>query len=199
MRAKCDPDGIKAACKVISGGGVVIFPTDTVYGIGCNPFDKNAVRKIYSIKNRLPGKLLPVLVYSKEAAKEIATFDTDAEKVADKMWPGPLTIILSIRDKKLNEALNAGGKIAVRVPDHSCTLELLRQCKYVVGTSANISGKKPVTDPEECEKNMDGHDLMLDGGRITSRGESTIVEFATRGLKIHREGAIKKEEVLDVL
>ena len=199
MRVKCNPDGVKEASRVLSGGGVVVFPTDTVYGIGCSPFDKDAVRRIYRIKNRDPAKPLPVLAYSKEAAKEIAVFDDGSERIAGKMWPGPLTIILKIRDGRLEETLGVKGKIAVRVPDHGCALELLRQCRYVVGTSANVSGARPATDPTECEKDMSGYDLLLDGGKIASGGESTVVELVRGELVIHRKGEIKKEEILDVL
>lgn len=199
MRVNCDSDGVKEASKILSDGGVVVFPTDTVYGIGCNPFDKNAVKKIYKIKNREPSKPLPVLTYSKDTAKKIVVFDKDSERIADAMWPGSLTIILKTKEKKLRESLNVKEKIAVRVPDHRCTLELLKHCKYVVGTSANMSGAQSTADPEECERSVDGYDLLLDGGKIASRGESTIIEMVGEELKIHRDGEIKKEDILGLL
>ena len=193
-------DGIREAGRVLAGGGVVIFPTDTVYGIGCNPFEKDAVRRIYGIKGREPAKPLPVLVHSKETAKQIVAFDSVSEEIADKMWPGPLTIILKIKENKLRESLGVKEKVAVRAPDHKCALGLLEQCRYVVGTSANISGMEPATDPGECERGMSGYDLLLDGGRIAgSRGESTIIELVDGELKIHRRGEIRKEEILGIL
>lgn len=198
MKVNCNLDGIKQASKILSDGGIVIFPTDTVYGIGCNPFNKEAVSRIYKIKNRDQTKPLPILTYSKETAKNIAIFDKDTEKIVDKMWPGSLTVILKIKDNTLKETLNVREKIAVRVPNHKCVLELLKQCKYIVGTSANISGMKSSIDPKECEKNITNYDLMLDGGRIKSGGESTIIEL-DKSLKIHREGEIKKEELLKIL
>lgn len=199
MRVSCDSDGVKEASRILAEGGVVVFPTDTVYGIGCNPFDRNAVKRIYKIKNREPSKPLPVLTFSKEMAKKIVEFDKDSERIADTMWPGSLTIILKTKEKKLKESLNVEEKVAVRVPNHRCTLELLQYCKYVVGTSANVSGAQSTADPEECERSMDGYDLLLDGGRIASRGESTIIEMAEGELKIHREGKIKKEDILGLL
>ena len=90
-------------------------------------------------------------------------------------------------------------KVAVRVPNHKCTLELLKHCKYIVGTSANVSGTKSTTDPKECERSMKGYDLLLDSGRISSKGESTIIELVEGQLVVHRKGEIKKEDILGVL
>ena len=198
MRVRCDPDGVKKANKILSMGGVVIFPTDTVYGIGCNPFDGDAVKKIYKIKNRDYSKPLPVLTHSKHDAKNIADFDESLERLADRMWPGPLTIILKVKEKRLKETLNIEERIAIRVPNHKCTLELLRQSRYIVGTSANISGTRSITDPTECEK-MNGYDLLLDGGRIASTGESTVIELVNGQIKVHRSGQIKEEELVSML
>ena len=199
MRVKCDPTGVQEACRILSGGGVVIFPTDTVYGIGCNPFDRKAVMKIYTIKNREISKALPILTYSKEIAKEIVVFDNHTERIVEKMWPGPLTVILKIRDDRLKTSLGVKEKIAVRVPNHRCALEMLKQCRYVVGTSANISGAKSTADPDTCEKEITGHDLLLDDGMTVGRGESTIIEVTEGKLKVHRVGEIKTEEILDIL
>lgn len=199
INVKCNPDGMMKAFKIFSKGGIIIFPTDTVYGIGCDPFDKNAVRRIYSIKKRIPAKPLPVLTYSKETAKDIACFDVNSEKIVDAMWPGPLTIILNISNEKLKSSLNINDKIALRVPEHECTLNLLKHCKYIVGTSANMSGMHATADPDECKKSMKGYDLLLDGGIIHNGIESTIVEMINDELKIHREGRIKREDILSIL
>ena len=199
MKARCDPDGIRRANKILADGGVIVFPTDTVYGIGCSPFNENAVKRVYSLKNRDPAKPLPVLVYSKEVAETIAIFDDSSEKIAARMWPGPMTIVLSLREEKLKKTLGISKKIAVRVPDHRCTLELLSKCRYVVGTSANVSGAKSIIDPRECQRHMGGYDLLLDGGKISGDGESTVIEFVGGKLKIHREGSIRREEILKVL
>ena len=199
MRVKCGPGGIAKANETLARGGIVIFPTDTVYGIGCNPFDGEAVKKIYKIKGRKPAKPLPVLTFSTSTAKKIAVLDGDSEKIAAKFWPGPLTIILKIKDAKLADALCLKEKIALRVPDHRCTLELLRQCSYLVGTSANVSGDMSATDPKACEKSMSGYDLLLDGGMTAGRCESTVMELVGRDVVVHREGEIKKEEILGIL
>lgn len=199
MKVKCNKEGIGKASKIIKSGGIVIFPTDTVYGIGCNPYNKEAVQKIYKIKSREISKSLPILAFSKDVAAKIVEFDKDSEKVAQKIWPGPLTLILKLTDEKLKASLNVSDKIAIRVPKHKCTLELLEKCNFVIGTSANISGTGSFKNPQECYQNIHGFDLFLDGGAITSGGESTIIEFEEGKLKIHREGVLTRKEILKIL
>ncbi len=199
MKVKCNKEGIEKASKIIKSGGIVVFPTDTVYGIGCDPYNKEAIQKIYKIKSRESSKSLPILAFSKEVATKIAEFDKNAEKIAEKIWPGPLTLILKLTDEKLKASLNIDSKIAIRVPKHQCTLELLEKCNFLVGTSANISGMGPFRNPEECYQNIQDFDLFLDGGTITSGGESTIIEFEEGKLKIHREGVLTRKEIMKML
>lgn len=196
MKVNCDKKGIKETVQIIKNGGIVIFPTDTVYGIGCDPFNEQAVKKIYDIKSRDTSKSLPVLTYSIETAEKIAEFDQFTKKIVKKFWPGPLTVILKVTDKKIKESLNLENKIAIRVPDHKCTLELLKKCNFLVGTSANISGNLPHTDPEECLKNLKNYDIFVDSGIITSKGESTIIEIENEQIKIIREGSLTEDEIL---
>jgi L-threonylcarbamoyladenylate synthase len=98
LKVTCDKEGIEKASQIINRGGIAVFPTDTVYGIGCDPYNKDSVRKIYEIKSRNISKPFPVLVYSKDIAERIAFFDEFTKKIAEKFWPGPLTIILKLTD-----------------------------------------------------------------------------------------------------
>ena len=196
MKVSCNKEGIEKASEIINEGGIVIFPTDTVYGIGCNPYNKESVKKIYKMKSRDIMKSLPVLTYSIETAEKIVEFDQFTKKIVKKFWPGPLTVILKVTDKKIKESLNLENKIAIRVPDHKCTLELLKKCNFLVGTSANISGDLPHTDPEECLKNLKNYDIFVDSGIITSKGESTIIEIENEQIKIIREGSLTEDEIL---
>ena len=196
LKVDCDKEGIEKTFQVIKKGGIIVFPTDTVYGIGCNPYNTNSVEKIYEIKSREKIKSLPVLAYSLDTVKEIARIDTFTEKIIKKYWPGPLTLILELTDKKLKKSLNLDNKIAVRIPDSKCTLKLLEKCGLLVGTSANISGSPPSTDPKECLKNITNYDVFLNGGTITSKGESTIIEIENEEIKIIRKGVLKKEEIM---
>lgn len=199
MKIKCDKEGIIKASEIIKSGGVVVYPTDTVYGIGCNPYNKEAIQRIYKIKSRERLKQLPILVYSKKIAEKIVEFDNYSEKIAQKIWPGPLTLILKLTDEKIKSSLNVTDKIAVRVPNHPCTLELLKKCKLLIGTSANISGTGSFQNPKECYENLQEFDVFLDGGIISSGGESTIIEFEDGKLKIHRQGVLTREEILKIL
>ena len=199
MKLKCNKENIVKASEIIKNGGIVVFPTDTVYGIGCNPYNKEAIKRIYKIKSREISKSLPILAFSKDVAAKIVEFDKDSEKIAQKMWPGPLTLILKLIDGKLKASLNGVNKIAIRVPKHQCTLELLKKCDFVIGTSANISGTGPFRNPQECYQNIQDYDLFLDDGTITSKGESTIIEFKDGKMKIHREGILTRNEILKIL
>ncbi len=189
MKVKCDQEGVEKALKVFNNGGIIVYPTDTVYGIGCNPYNKEAVKKIYAIKSRDDSKLLPVLVYSVEIVKRIAFLDENTEKIIERFWPGPLTIILKLIDENLKKSLCLNDKIAIRVPNHKCTLEILRRCNFLVGTSANISGHSSFTNPDECLRNIEDYDIFIDGGIITSEAESTIIEIENEKIKIIREGS----------
>ena len=192
----CDKDGVEKTSQIIEKGGVAVFPTDTVYGIGCNPYNVNSVKKIYEIKSRDEIKSLPVLAYSLDIVKEITIIDKFTEKIIKKYWPGPLTLILTLTDQKLKESLKLQNKIAIRIPDSKCTLKLLEKCKLLVGTSANISGNSSYTNPDECIKNIKNYDVFLNGGTITSKGESTIIEIENEKIKIIREGALKAEDIM---
>ena len=195
MEVNCDDKGIERIVEIIEKGGIVIFPTDTVYGIGCNPYNESAVKKIYEIKSRTKLKSLPVLAHSLKIVKEIAVVDEFTEKIIEKYWPGPLTLILTLTDKKLKKSLNLENKIAIRIPDSECTLKLLEKCRLLVGTSANISGNSSYTNPNDCIKNVKNYDMFLNGGIITSKGESTIIEIENKEIKIIREGALKIEDI----
>jgi L-threonylcarbamoyladenylate synthase len=195
MKMDCNEKGIEKTWQVIKKGGIAIFPTDTVYGIGCNPYNINAVKKIYEIKSREKIKSLPVLAYSLDIVKEITCIDSFTEKIIKKYWPGPLTLILKLTDEKLKKSLKLDKKIAVRIPDSKCTLKLLEKCGLLVGTSANISGNSAYTNPDECIKNIKNYDIFLNGGTITSKGESTIIEIENEKIKMIREGALKIKDI----
>ncbi|MBT5201633.1 MAG: threonylcarbamoyl-AMP synthase [Thaumarchaeota archaeon] len=196
MKVNCDDIGIEKAIQIVKQGGIVIFPTDTVYGIGCDPYNKESVKKVYNLKSREFSKPFPILVDSKETAKKIVEFDEITEKITEKFWPGPLTIILKLTDDKLKKSLNLEEKIAIRIPNNKCTLKLLKKCNFLVGTSANISNQKSVSDPNECLKNMQDFDVFIDGGIIDSKGESTIIEIEDEKIKIIREGSLSKNEII---
>ena len=198
LRVKCDQKGIKIAIETIKNGGIVVFPTDTVYGIGCDPYDQKAIKSIYQIKNRHHLKLFPILGLSKKELSEIAFFDERANKIAEKYWPGEITLVLKLKDEKLKKTLNLDEKIAVRAPNNECISSILKECKLIVGTSANISGTKSFRDPEECIKNISGYDLFVDGGILPNKGESTVVEI-DKEIRVLRKGNISEDDIRKIL
>ena len=195
MRVSCTDSDIKVAIKKIKDGGIIVFPTDTVYGIGCDPYNKKTISRLYEIKKRKKTKPFPILGISKTELEKIAEFNTLEEKIAEKFWPGQVTLVLKVKDEKIRQSLCLDKKIAVRVPNNQCVLSLLKECKLLVGTSANISDTTPFTDPNECSKNLTGYDLLIDGGIIPSQSESTIVEIIGGNIKILREGNVPEKEI----
>jgi L-threonylcarbamoyladenylate synthase len=196
MIVPCNERGIRKASDTVKRGGVVVFPTDTVYGLGCDPRNIQAVRTIYRIKGRDKSKYLPVLGYSLAEISKIAVFDQLSKKIAEKFWPGPVTLVLKIKDYEIARSLVLTNRIAVRVPNHPCTLALLRECKLLVGTSANRSGLPPFSDAKDIIDKLEGYDVLLDGGKITDPTESTVVEVKENRLKIIRSGKISEKELL---
>ena len=198
MKISCNDEDVQKAASAISDGAVIVFPTDTVYGLGCNPYNHDAVLSLYEIKKREKTKPFPVIGYSKEELEKIAEFNALEEKIAETFWPGAITLILKVKDKEIQKSLSLGEKIAVRVPNNKCALALLKECKLLVGTSANISGASPFNDPKECTENLTGYDLFIDGGIISSEGESTIVEIENNDVKIIRNGSISAEMIKEL-
>ena len=198
MIVSCTDSDIKVAIKKIKAGEIIVFPTDTVYGLGCDPYNKKTVSRLYEIKKREKTKPFPILGISKTELEKIAEFNTLERKIAEKFWPGQITLILKIKDEKIRQSLCLDKKIAVRVPNNQCVLSLLKECKLLVGTSANISGTTPFTDPNECSKNLTRYDLLIDGGIIPSQSESTIVEIVGDDIKILREGSVPEKEIREL-
>ena len=194
-----DLSGITLAIESIKNGGVVIFPTDTVYGIGCDPYNEGAVERIYELKNRDSTKPLPVLAYSKQILEDIVEFDSITNLITSKFWPGQLTIVLPLKDKKLKKLSGIKNTLAVRVPSNKCTLSLLKECKLIVGTSANISGKDACTDPISIEKEISGCDVFLNDGIIHNSTASTIIAIENKNFKILRRGNISENDLAEAL
>ena len=189
-RMACDDEAAIRAARVISRGGVVVFPTDTVYGVGCDPYNSGAVKRVYDIKGRDPSKAFPVLARSTDVARSVAKMDSAASLLASRFWPGSLTMILEVTDRGLEKSLGLCGRIAIRVPAGRCVGLILQKCGMVVGTSANTSGRMSPADPADVSLECD---LFLDGGVIPGGRESTIVDATKNDVAIIRQGIITRE------
>jgi L-threonylcarbamoyladenylate synthase len=188
--------------SVVSSGGILVYPTDTIYGIGCDPYNDISVQRIFKIKARNKRKPLPILAGTLEDVEKIVSLGRIGMLLARMYWPGALTIVSPLKDNNISTQLTAGKRsVGVRIPNNKCILQLLKQCKYIAGTSANISGEKPPKSASEVISSSLHHfDALLDGGSVDKGIESTIVDIVDpTAPKIIREGAIKSEHLRKVL
>ena len=194
---KCSGDEIASCALVVNSGGVVVYPTDTIYGIGCDPYNDLAVKRIFTIKGRSEKKPLPVLTYSIQDAERIVSLGRTGRMLAERYWPGALTIVAPIIGRRISpQAMAGNSSLAVRIPANKCVLLLLSHCRYLIGTSANLSGHRALKSAQEViDSGLEGYDALLDGGTVEKGVESTIVSVEDKP-KILREGAIKSREIL---
>ena len=190
------PRDINRAAVIVRRGGVVAFPTDTVYGLGCDPYNRRALSRLSSAKGRR-NKPFPILVSSQKSAERIAVMDSIARMLASRFWPGPLTIVAKSKARFPNSLTLRRKTIAVRCPGNRVALQLIRKCGgLLTGTSANLTGKPPCTSAEMVQKQFGGRiDLVVDGGRSQRRTASTIVRVYSRGVRVLRKGPIRDAEV----
>ncbi len=189
---------LEKGAHIIQNGGLVVFPTETVYGLGANALDENAVSKIFLAKGR-PGDN-PLIVHINKISdlqKIVSSVSDTQKKIMDAFWPGPLTIIF---DKKENVPQNVSGglsTVAVRMPAHDFARELIEKAGVpIAAPSANISGKPSSTLGEYAKKDLFGKvDLIIDEGSSDIGVESTVVKIEKEGLYILRPGAITKEMI----
>lgn len=194
------PESIAHALDVLRAGGLVAFPTDTVYGVGALAFDGAAIESIYVAKDRPVEKAIPILIGDVGELKKVAIdIPESAQKLASRFWPGPLTILVPKR-LDLPEAVSATSTVGVRVPDHAVARALLRAAGPLAVTSANISGaQSPVTAGDVYNQLGGRIPLILDGGRTAGGVPSTLADCTTPELKVLREGPISLDELLAAL
>ena len=191
-----DDGALETAIQIIRSGGIVAFPTDTVYGIGANAFDLAAIAKLYNVKNRDANKPIAILLADVSQLTLVCSSIPDyATRLGEKFWPGALTLVLP-RDPSVPEILSPTPTIGVRIPDHAFARSLIRVSGPMAVTSANISGQQSATSAEEIlEKLGEQVDLIIDGGRSKGGIPSTVVDCTGATFKILRLGTISTEQV----
>lgn len=190
------PDAISCALEVLKGGGLVAFPTDTVYGVGALAFDAIAVESIYSAKNRPVEKAIPILLGGPEDLDKVTTdIPPIAAKLAARFWPGALTLVVS-KHPKLPDVISSAPTIGVRVPDHPVARLLLRAAGPMAVTSANISGEASPQTAEEVNRQLNGRiPLILNGGESPGGVPSTVVNCLGTEPVILREGPVTLKDI----
>ena len=195
-----DPAAIQQAMSALRQGGLVAFPTDTVYGVGALVGDAQAIAQLYVVKGRGSEKAIPVLLSDPEELEQIAAEVNDAaQRLAARFWPGPLTLVLP-KQASLPEELSALPSVGVRMPNHPVALALMRLTGPLAVTSANISGSaSPVTAHEVLVQLGGRIPLVLDGGRTPGGISSTVVDCTSGEPRILRLGPISLQEILRAL
>jgi L-threonylcarbamoyladenylate synthase len=183
-------DSFAIAAREVRRGGLVVYPTDTVYGLGCDPLNQAAVKRLFEAKGR-ERKPVPVLCSSLEEAEKLVKFSPRASELAARHWPGPLTIVAPLA-RTVPPQLTQGGKnLGVRVPAHPGALELIVLCGgRLTGTSANLSGRPSARSAADAIDQLgNAVEVVLDGGRLSGT-ESTVVQVEGEEVTLLRAGPI---------
>jgi L-threonylcarbamoyladenylate synthase len=208
---KVDPEnmraslyGLQKAAEFISRGGVVVVPTDTVYGLAADATNPQAVAKLFRIKKRPQTKPVPVIIRDMEMAKDMAYIDKRLEKILGILWPGAITVILQ-KKADLPELVTAGKRtIGLRLPDYKLLHFLMEAMgKPLTATSANVSGEAPSIDAEKVagqfNKEFYRPDLILDAGKLKFSEPSTVLDLAAAEPKIIRIGPVNPKKLMEIL
>ncbi len=185
-----ESDKISEAARIIRQGGLVVFPTETVYGIAADANNPQAIERLSSVKKRSDGKRYSILVAQRGIVENYANYTKpNLYKLIDKYWPGPLTVIVPTKDGQ--------DTVGIRMPDHTIALNLVQQSGCTIAApSANLEGKKAPTNVFEALEDLDGLvDLAIDGGPVEFGVSSTIVDFTKPKPTVIREGVISQSDV----
>jgi L-threonylcarbamoyladenylate synthase len=193
-----EPGILERAAEILRQGGLVAYPTDTVYGLAALPSDDGACMRLFEAKQRAPDQSMPLLIASPhDLALMAADVPAVARRLIGQFWPGALTIVLA-KALTFRSLAAAGDTVALRVPDHPVPRELVRLLgSPITGTSANIAGgPEPLTAGDVRSQLGDAVDLILDGGRCPGARPSTVIDCTVDPPRIVREGAISREELV---
>jgi L-threonylcarbamoyladenylate synthase len=194
----------ETAVDNIIEGKLIAFPTNSVYGLGGDPLNLEVINRIYDIKYRDRSKGLLLLVADTAEAEKVAEFNKTGYKLAERFWPGQLTLILKKKEPNIipPEVTAFKNTIGIRVPENEIVLTILKKLKSkgyfggIIGTSANYSGEPPsISGDEVAKKFLTPIDLILDGGKTKTKISTTILDCTSDKLKLLRIGAVKEEEI----
>lgn len=191
-----------AVVSVLKKNGIIVYPTETFYGLGANCLSSEAVKKIYALKKRDPTKPLPVMISNRSMLNSVvAEIPPTAKPFLRLYWPGPLTLIFPANPLLPTELLGATKSIGVRLPAHAGLRDLVKKAGFpITATSANISGEEELSDPKKVFEVFAGKvDCIVDGGETKGGRPSTVVDLTPTKPQILREGAIPASELQEIL
>jgi L-threonylcarbamoyladenylate synthase len=186
-------DKIEEIARVLREDGIIVYPTETFYGLGANGFSATAINKVYRLKKRAPRKPISIVISDLSMLRQIVSGDFSSfQPLISAFWPGPMTIILKASSAVPDELLGQKGTIGVRLTSHPWVRALVHQARFpITATSANISGETPISDPEKARESFEGIvDLVVDGGKTEGRFPSTVMDLSGEQPRLVREGAI---------
>ena len=195
-----DPLAIPQALSVLQDGGLIAFPTDTIYGLAADPFNPAAIQRIFAVKGRPEEKALPVLIGSIDQLDPfVAAIDDAVSRIASRFWPGPLTIVMK-KNAGLPDDLSPYPTIGIRMPDHAPLRTLLQTTGPLATTSANLSGGRNALSAADVREQLGGRiELVLDGGISPGSAASTVVDMTTPQLSVLRPGPISLAQLMAAL
>jgi L-threonylcarbamoyladenylate synthase len=197
---KATKENIKTAAQKVKEGAIIVFPTETVYGLGCNPLNIQAVKRLINVKGDRK-KPFPVLAASLDDAIKVAQISETGKKLAKKFWPGPLTIVFP-KKSTLSDVVTFGlASVGIRVPNNQVALNLIGLCGgLLIGSSANLSGEKPPRSVLEMSEELKKRaDVILDGEQTSQGTPSTVVDLTFDEPKILRKGPISLEQIQNAI
>jgi L-threonylcarbamoyladenylate synthase len=189
---------ISRAIASLRSGNVIVFPTETVYGLGADALNHEAVEKVFQLKGRNPENPIPIIVADQAMLRGlIDKIPPIAEKLIERFWPGPLTLVLEARPHMPKQLLNSRGGVGVRISSQPLATQLAGELgRPLTATSANPSGKQAASTIEQAENYFAGEiEIFLDGGELTAKIGSSVVEVIETRIKIIREGEISVSEI----
>jgi len=195
---------LERAVATVRRGGTAVFPTDTLYGLGCNALDASAVGRVFDIKHRSYVKALPMLVRDLSWAREIAYISPEQEKLIEQFWPGKVTFVLPRRPIVPAVMCGGGQTVGIRAPDYPFLQTMLRHLGYpLAGTSASRTGTEPTNDAARIVRDFSQTapqpDVVIDAGMLPDSLPSTVVDLSGRVPRILRQGAVRADKILALL
>lgn len=197
-----EPEAIEAAAEAIRRGELVIFPTETVYGLACDALNESAVEKVFEAKGRAEKHPLPVQIASVAELSRVASRVPEiAIELAERFWPGPLTLVLPKSEQISPKVTGGTDTIGIRIPDHPVALAILNRVRIpIVATSANITGQNPPVTAQEATASIgEKVAVVLDAGECRIRVPSTVLDVSVTPPRILRVGAISADEIKNII